>query len=76
MILTLHPDTPQVRHLERITELLRRDGVIAYPTDTLFGLGCLAFASATAAGVLFAKLMNVFAKDKVNPLIGAAGFEE
>ena len=42
MILTLHPDTPQVRHLERIAELLRRDGVIAYPTDTLFGLGCLA----------------------------------
>lgn len=42
MILTLHPDTPQVRHLERIKELLHRDGVIAYPTDTLFGLGCLA----------------------------------
>jgi tRNA threonylcarbamoyl adenosine modification protein (Sua5/YciO/YrdC/YwlC family) len=42
MILTLHPETPQVRHLERIAELLRRDGVIAYPTDTLFGLGCLA----------------------------------
>jgi len=42
MILTLHPDTPQVRHLERIAELLHRDGVIAYPTDTLFGLGCLA----------------------------------
>ena len=42
MILTLHPETPQVRHLERIAELLHRDGVIAYPTDTLFGLGCLA----------------------------------
>jgi tRNA threonylcarbamoyl adenosine modification protein (Sua5/YciO/YrdC/YwlC family) len=42
MILTLHPETPQVRHLERISELLHRDGVIAYPTDTLFGLGCLA----------------------------------
>lgn len=42
MILTLHPETPQMRHLERIAELLRKDGVIAYPTDTLFGLGCLA----------------------------------
>ena len=42
MILQLHPETPQVRHLERISELLHRDGVIAYPTDTLFGLGCLA----------------------------------
>ena len=42
MILTLHPETPQVRHLERIAELLRRDGIIAYPTDTLYGVGCLA----------------------------------
>jgi tRNA threonylcarbamoyl adenosine modification protein (Sua5/YciO/YrdC/YwlC family) len=41
MILTLHPETPQVRQLERIADLLQRDGVIAYPTDTLYGLGCL-----------------------------------
>ena len=41
MILTLHPETPQVRQLERVAELLLRDGVIAYPTDTLYGLGCL-----------------------------------
>ncbi len=39
----------------------------------IFAMGCVAFASATAAGVLFAKLMNVFSKEKVNPLIGAAG---
>jgi oxaloacetate decarboxylase beta subunit len=36
-------------------------------------LGALAFGVATAAGVLFAKLMNVFARDKINPIIGAAG---
>ncbi len=42
MILSLHPETPQMRHLERISEILQQDGVIAYPTDTLFGLGCLA----------------------------------
>ena len=41
MILTLHPETPQQRHLERIAEVLLKDGIIAYPTDTLFGLGCL-----------------------------------
>ncbi len=39
----------------------------------IFVLGCLAFGSATAGGVLFAKLMNVFSHEKVNPLIGAAG---
>ena len=36
-------------------------------------LGCIAFCIGTAAGVLMAKLMNVFSKEKVNPLIGAAG---
>jgi len=36
-------------------------------------LGLAAFAIGTAAGVLMAKLMNVFLKDKVNPLVGAAG---
>lgn len=44
-------------------------------TQTLFILilGILAFSFATGAGVIFAKIMNVFAKEKINPLIGAAG---
>ena len=39
----------------------------------IFGLGALSFAVATAGGVLFAKLMNIFLREKINPLIGAAG---
>ncbi|MDA1016395.1 MAG: sodium ion-translocating decarboxylase subunit beta [Planctomycetota bacterium] len=39
----------------------------------IFGLGATAFAVATAGGVLFAKLMNLFLTNKINPLIGAAG---
>ena len=39
----------------------------------ILALGAVAFCIGTAAGVLMAKLMNVFAKHKVNPLIGAAG---
>ncbi|MFO7694899.1 MAG: sodium ion-translocating decarboxylase subunit beta [Vicinamibacterales bacterium] len=39
----------------------------------IFVLGCVAFGAATAGGVIFAKIMNVVSKDKVNPLIGAAG---
>ena len=39
----------------------------------IFVLGAFAFSVATAAGVLFAKLMNVFLKQKINPMIGAAG---
>jgi len=36
-------------------------------------LGVVAFATATAAGVLMAKLMNLLSKEKINPMIGAAG---
>jgi oxaloacetate decarboxylase beta subunit len=36
-------------------------------------LGAFSFAVATAFGLLFAKLMNLFLKKKINPLIGAAG---
>ncbi len=39
----------------------------------VFGLGILAFAASTAFGILLAKLMNVFLKEKINPMIGAAG---
>ena len=36
-------------------------------------LGVIAFSLGTAGGVLLAKLMNVFLKEKINPLIGSAG---
>jgi oxaloacetate decarboxylase beta subunit len=39
----------------------------------IFVLGAVSFAIATAGGVLFAKGMNLFVHDKINPLIGAAG---
>ncbi len=39
----------------------------------IFGLGALSFAVATAGGVLFAKFMNLFLEEKINPLVGAAG---
>ena len=39
----------------------------------VFGLGVVAFSASTAFGVLLAKLMNLFSKEKINPMIGAAG---
>ena len=39
----------------------------------IFGLGAAAFCVATGSGVLFAKFMNLFTKNKINPIIGAAG---
>jgi oxaloacetate decarboxylase beta subunit len=36
-------------------------------------MGIIAFCFGTMGGVLLAKLMNVFSKEKINPLIGSAG---
>lgn len=48
--------------------------VFLKPTTLLIMiLGVVAFASAAAAGVILAKIMNIFSKEKINPMIGAAG---
>jgi oxaloacetate decarboxylase beta subunit len=39
----------------------------------IFFLGSVAFSIATASGLIFAKIMNLFMKEKINPLLGAAG---
>lgn len=39
----------------------------------IFFLGAIAFSIATASGIIFAKFMNLFLREKVNPLLGAAG---
>ena len=46
---------------------------ISLKTLGIIVMGVTAFAVGTAGGVLLAKLMNVFSKEKVNPLIGSAG---
>jgi len=40
MLLKLHPKNPGERHLKIILECLQNDGVIIYPTDTVYALGC------------------------------------
>ena len=52
---------------------LAADKFLAYETLGILGLGLLAFAIGTASGVLLAKVMNLFLKEKINPLIGSAG---
>ena len=49
------------------------DKFLQTKTLLIMGLGLIAFIADTAGGVLFAKLYNVFAKEKINPMIGAAG---
>lgn len=46
---------------------------LSWQTLGILLLGIVAFGFGTAGGVLLAKLMNIFSKEKVNPLIGSAG---
>ncbi|MEP7256363.1 MAG: L-threonylcarbamoyladenylate synthase [Ferruginibacter sp.] len=40
MLIQVHPDNPQPRLIKQIAECLKGGGVIIYPTDTIYGLGC------------------------------------
>ena len=46
---------------------------LRFETLLIMGLGLVAFIFDTFAGVMFAKLLNLFSKKKINPMIGAAG---
>ena len=52
---------------------MKADTFVNKETLLIMLIGLSAFIFDTAAGVLFAKLMNVFSKEKINPMIGAAG---
>jgi tRNA threonylcarbamoyl adenosine modification protein (Sua5/YciO/YrdC/YwlC family) len=40
MILSINPDNPQQRLIQRVVDVLEGGGLIAYPTDTFYGIGC------------------------------------
>ena len=52
---------------------MQADKFLVPETLLILGLGLFAFVFDTAGGVLFAKFLNLFLKEKINPMIGAAG---
>ena len=40
MIMSINPQNPQLRLVRRVVEVLKQGGVIGYPTDTIYGIGC------------------------------------
>lgn len=40
MLLEIHPDNPSPRHISQVIEVLKSGGVIIFPTDTIYGIGC------------------------------------
>lgn len=56
-----------------ISYSMRADTFVTWQTLLIMGLGLVAFVFDTVGGVLFAKFINLFRKNKINPMIGAAG---
>lgn len=52
---------------------MQAEAFLSPATLLILGLGLFAFIFDTAGGVLFAKFLNLFLKEKINPMIGAAG---
>jgi tRNA threonylcarbamoyl adenosine modification protein (Sua5/YciO/YrdC/YwlC family) len=44
MLLEINPDNPQPRLISKVVEVLKNGGVVAYPTDTTYGVGCSIFS--------------------------------
>jgi tRNA threonylcarbamoyl adenosine modification protein (Sua5/YciO/YrdC/YwlC family) len=40
MLIRIHPVDPQLRLIRQVVDILKRGGIIIYPTDTIYGLGC------------------------------------
>ena len=74
-------ETPQNSMVNLITLLLgitisasmKADIFVSMDTIKIMVLGLLAFVFDTMAGVLFAKFLNIFLKEKINPMVGGAG---
>ncbi|WP_319756709.1 sodium ion-translocating decarboxylase subunit beta [uncultured Sphaerochaeta sp.] len=56
-----------------IASTMKAEAFVTIQTIMIMGLGLLAFIFDTIAGVVFAKVLNLFVKQKVNPMVGAAG---
>lgn len=52
---------------------MRAEAFVTWNTIMIMGIGLLAFVFDTIGGVVFAKFINLFRKNKINPMIGAAG---
>ncbi len=59
MLLYVHPDNPQARNIKTIVECLKNGGVIIYPTDTIYGIGCDIYNTEAIARVARIKKIDV-----------------
>ena len=44
-VLPIHPEHPEPEVIRQAVEVLRRGGLVAFPTETVYGIGCLLYTS-------------------------------
>ena len=59
MLLRIHPDNPQEKNILQVVECLKDGGVIIYPTDTVYGLGCDIFKQKAVEKIARIKEVNI-----------------
>lgn len=63
MLIHINPDNPQMRLIQKAVDILEAGGVISYPTDTIYGIGCDAFNKKAIE-----RLYRITQKDRKQPL--------
>jgi len=58
MLLSINPLNPQARLIQQVVDVLQNDGIIIYPTDTVYGLGCSIFSKKAMKRIYQIKKMN------------------
>jgi len=59
MLLRIHPENPQQKKINQVVECLKDSGVIIYPTDTIYGLGCDIFKQKAVEKIARIKKVNI-----------------
>lgn len=57
MLLKIYPENPNPKHIARVTDVLGSGGIVVYPTDTVYGMGCDIFEQKTIERI--AQLQNI-----------------
>lgn len=63
MLLTIHPDNPDARKIAQVVDCLKQGGIIVYPTDTVYSMGCDMLNSKTLEKLALIKQIKL---DKAN----------
>jgi tRNA threonylcarbamoyl adenosine modification protein (Sua5/YciO/YrdC/YwlC family) len=67
MIIKIYPDSPNIREIDKVVKMLQNDGVVIYPTDSVYAMGCSLHSKKGFEKIL--KIKNINKKEAIFSLI-------